>query len=273
MSFRLFTGDNLVVMRDLRAAGESFHLIYIDPPFFTGRDFYRGDDLAFSDRWSSLEAYLGHVEERVEVAHDLLAPEGNLVVHVPPEVAHDVRAILDRRFGRSGWCDEIVWRYRRWPAKARRCQRVHDVLLRYARDPGKARWNQLYEELAPSTLAQWGRGKQRAVIRDGQRIRSESTEEASKGVPIGDVWDIGIIAPSSNERTGYPTQKPERLLERVVLAFSNEGDRVLDPTCGSGTTLAVASRLGRLATGIDMSPVAHRVAAERLSTGAEMTDR
>jgi DNA modification methylase len=261
---RFIAGDNLEVMRTLHAAIERFRLIYIDPPFFTQRDHMMGDEVAFSDRWDGLEAYSMYLRLLFVSAHRLLAPEGSLIVHVDPEVSHDVRFLLDGIFGRHCFCDEIVWRYRRWPAKTRRCQRVHDVLIRYALDPTKARWNQLYEELAPSTLETWGRGKQRAVTRNGRRVRSELTGEDSLGVPIGDVWEIGIIAPIAKERTGYPTQKPERLLERLILAFSNEGDAVLDPTCGSGTTLAVAGRLGRRATGIDSSVAAARVTGVRL---------
>jgi site-specific DNA-methyltransferase (adenine-specific) len=98
-----------------------------------------------------------------------------------------------------------------------------------------------------------------------QRVRSSTVEELSKGAPLSDVWEIGIVGPASDERTGYPTQKPEALLERLILSCTNEGDWVLDPTAGSGTSLAVAHRLGRNAVGIDASAVAVRVAGERLA--------
>ena len=261
---RFILGDNLELMRQLHAAGERYHLIYIDPPFYTRRDHYLGDELAFSDRWNGIELYLDHLRERIRAARSLLVLEGSLVVHVPPLVSHDARDLMDACFGRHCFVDEIVWRYRRWPTKARRCQRVHDVLIRYAVDPQLARWTQLYEDPSASTLEVWGRGKQRGVTKNGRRVRSELTGETSPGVPIGDVWEIGIIAPIAKERTGYPTQKPEKLLERVILAFTHEGDSILDPTCGSGTTLAVAQRLGRDATGIDSSKVAQRVTAQRL---------
>lgn len=262
-------GDNLAAMRELHARGERFHLIYLDPPFFTGRDFMMGDELAFSDRWDGIESYMEHLRARIAAAHSLLAPEGSLVVHVDPTVSHDVRGMLDARFGRHAFCDEIVWRYRRWPSKSsRQLQHVHDALIRYALDPERARFTQLYEDLAPSTLAVWGRKKQRAKIENWTRVKSEATAEDSPGVPLGDAWDIGIIAPSSRERTGYPTQKPEALLERVVSAFSLPGDSVLDPYSGSGTLGAVCARLGRRWVGIDSSPVAARVITQRLTCEA-----
>jgi site-specific DNA-methyltransferase (adenine-specific) len=129
----------------------------------------------------------------------------------------------------------------------------------------KPRWNAQYEPLAPSTLATWGTNKQRAVFEsDGRRSRSSTTEEATKGVPMGDVWEIGVIAPVSRERTGYPSQKPETLLERIINALSDPGEIVLDPYAGSGTTLAVAARLGRTFVGIDESDVAMGIAVNRL---------
>ena len=159
-----------------------------------------------------------------------------------------------------------MWRYRRWPSKTKNFQRVHDVLLRYVRDANETpRWNQLYEPLAASTLATWGDRKQRAVVDgDGRRTRSSTTEEASHGTPLGDVWDISIVAPVAKERTGYPTQKPETLLRRLIEACTNPGDWVLDPYMGSGTTLAVAATSGRRAIGLDVGAEAHEVTRKRL---------
>jgi site-specific DNA-methyltransferase (adenine-specific) len=160
-----------------------------------------------------------------------------------------------------------VWRYRRWPSKTPNFQRVHDVLLRWRKDPGALpRWNQPYEPLAASTVATWGETKQRAVFRaDGRRARSSSTDERTAGVPMGDVWDIGVIAPIARERTGYPSQKPEALLERLVLALTNAGDVVLDPYVGSGTSLVAAARTRRAFVGIDASPLAITMAKDRLT--------
>jgi site-specific DNA-methyltransferase (adenine-specific) len=231
---------------------------------------------AFDDRWADLPAYLEALGARLAAVRDLLAPHGSIVVHVDPKTSHYVRVLGDEIFGPDAFASEIVWRYRRWPSKTPNFQRVHDVLLRWRKDPSAPpRWNQPYEPLAASTLATWGTRKQRAVFGgDGRRMRSSLTNQESAGVPMGDVWDIGVIAPIARERTGYPSQKPEALLERLVRALSDEGDLVLDPYAGSGTTLAVAQRTGRAFLGIDGSPVAIRTALARLAdAGGELGER
>ena len=190
-----------------------------------------------------------------------------MVIHVDPKTSHYVKVLADEVFGEDAFASEIVWRYRRWPSRTPNFQRVHDVLLRYRKDPGVApRWNPLYEPLAASTLATWGTTKQRAVFeRNGRRARSSSTDEPTAGVPMGDVWEIGVLAPVARERTGYPSQKPEALLDRLVTALSDPGDLVLDPYSGSGTTLAVAAKRGRRFLGIDQSDVAIETILARLA--------
>jgi DNA modification methylase len=249
-------------------------LAYLDPPFFTGREHLLNSHAArgkapavgFDDRWPDFATWLAHVRDRAVLVRDLLAPHGSIVVHVDPKTSGYLRVLLDSVFGRDAFQSEIVWRYRRWPARTPNFQRVHDVMLRWVRDPSaKPRFVQLYEPLAESTRRVWGTGKQRAIVSDeGRRTRSSTTEEASPGVPMGDVWEIGIVAPSGKERTGYPTQKPEALATRLVSALSAPGDLVLDPTMGSGTTLVAAATLGRRAIGIDRSDEAIRIATARL---------
>jgi len=246
-----------------------FALAYADPPFFTQKAWTMPDgEVAFVDKWKSLEHYVAAITELARAAFDLLIPEGSLVVHVDPETSHYLKVALDTAFGRDRFASEIIWRYRRWCSPMRNFQRMHDVLLRYRADTSvMPRWNQLYEPLAPSTVEQWGTEKRQEARfgPDGKRRSSGHSDVATPGAPMSDVWDLSIIAPSADERTGYPTQKPEALLERLILSLTNEGDDVLDPTMGSGTTLAVAHRLGRNAVGIDASDVAVRVARERLA--------
>ena len=283
---RLLQGDNRRALADLAADhAERVTLAYLDPPFLTGRSFEaivkdpavrakdRGGPLkarekkfAFDDHWSSRGEYLESIGQRLVLIRKLLAPHGSVVVHVDPKTSHYVKVMGDEIFGEDAFASEIIWRYRRWPSKTPNFQRVHDVLLRWRKDPDtKPRFNVPYEPLAASTLATWGTKKQRAVVeKDGRRARSSPTEEASKGVPMGDVWAIGVIAPVARERTGYPSQKPEALLERLILALSDEGEIVLDPYAGSGTTLAVAARLKRTFLGIDQSEVALGIATNRL---------
>jgi DNA modification methylase len=274
----LIHGDNLVALRALATThAGAVTLGYLDPPFFTGRVFdhiERGTRVrrtAFDDRWTDRAAYLEALAPRIEQMRILLAPHGSIVIHVDPKTSHYVKVLCDEIFGEDAFASEIVWRYRRWPSKTANFQRVHDVLLRYRKDPAAPpRWNQLYEPLAASTLATWGTKKQRAVFAEGangsvRRARSSSTTEPTAGAPMGDVWEIGVIAPVAHERTGYPSQKPEALLERLMTALSVPGDLVLDPYAGSGTTLAVAARLARRFVGIDASDLAIDTIRKRLA--------
>lgn len=288
---RLYLGDNRSALASMAAElSGQVTLAYMDPPFLTNRAFdalerraasegtegrrpprsgplrTRPKKFAFDDRWSGRGEYLEALGQRLVLVRELLAPHGSVVIHVDPKTSHYVKVLCDEIFGDDAFASEIVWRYRRWPSKTPNFQRVHDVLLRYRKDPKeKPRWNQPYEPLAASTVATWGSNKQRAVFeRDGRRARSSTTEEPTLGVPMGDVWEIGVLAPISKERTGYPSQKPEALLERLVGALSDPGDIVLDPYAGSGTTLAVAARLGRPFIGCDASEVAFDIQRQRL---------
>ncbi len=268
----LLQGDNLDCLNTLALTHQgAFTLAYLDPPFFTNRAHVArlrkagaplGTPLsrvhAFDDRWPDLPSWLDALGQRLEAVRALLAGHGSIVVHVDPKTSHYVKVLGDEIFGAAAFASEIVWRYRRWPSRTDNFQRVHDVLLRWRRDMReKPRWNQPYEKLASSTLATWGTHKQRAVFsREGRRSRSSTTDVPTAGVPMGDVWEIGVIAPVARERTGYPSQKPEALLERLIGALSNEGDFVLDPYAGSGTTLAVAHRMQRPFVGVDASAVA-----------------
>jgi site-specific DNA-methyltransferase (adenine-specific) len=279
-------GDNLQALEHLLPELEGqVTLAYLDPPFFTGRahqqvtrrvtptGILRDTTFAFDDRWEDLAEYLSALKARLALIHRALSPRGSVVIHVDPKTSHYVKVLCDELFGVDAFASEIIWRYRRWPAKTTNFQRVHDVLLRYVRDPnGKPCFNQLYEPLAASTQQTWGANKQRAVVGSaGRRVRSSTLSEASPGAPLGDVWEIGILAPVARERTGYPTQKPEALLERLVKGLSDPGDLVLDAYAGSGTTLAVAAKLGRRSLGIDAGEGALQITSKRLSSlGAEL---
>jgi DNA modification methylase len=286
---KLVRGDNRRALADLAPSlAGKVTLAYLDPPFLTGQAHEaivqtpglrardrsgplkaRPKKFAFDDRWSSRAEYLESIGQRLVLIRELLAPHGSVVLHVDSKTSHYLKVLGDEIFGEECFASEIIWRYRRWPSKTPNFQRVHDVLLRWRKcAKTKPRFNTPYEPLAASTLATWGKNKQRAVFeKDGRRARSSTTDEATMGVPMGDVWDIGVIAPVSRERTGYPTQKPEALLERLILALSDEGEVVLDPYAGSGTTLAVAARLGRTFVGIDQSDVALQIATARLQAG------
>lgn len=278
---RLIEGENLAALQALAAReGPCVTLAYLDPPFFTGKahvkvtrrregrgKILRSVSPGFDDRWESLGSYLQALRDRMAAARELLAEHGSLVLHVDPKTSHYAKLLGDEVFGAGCFASEIIWRYRRWPSKTKNFQRVHDVLLRFVKNPSvEPRFCQRYEPLAASTLATWGTQRQRAVVgSSGVRTHSSRTADESPGAPLGDVWEIGIIGPVSRERTGYPTQKPEALLERLIDTCTEPGDLVLDPYAGSGTSLAVAARLGRRALGIDNSPSALEVIRERLA--------
>jgi len=221
-----------------------------------------------------LLAYLTMMAGRLVELHRVLSPSGSLYLHCDPTASHYLKVVLDVVFGAGTFQNEVVWRYRRWPARARRFQRMHDVLLYYSKsDRGEHAFEALYgyEKLAESTRKTFGTKKQLADFSSGHR-KPSTTEEETAGPPLSDVWEIGVIAPIGRERTGWPTQKPEALLERIVRASSRPGDLVLDPFCGSGTSLVVAHRLGRRFVGIDAAPLAIDTARRRLAAAEVSAD-
>jgi adenine-specific DNA-methyltransferase len=283
---KLIWGDNLLVMGSLleKFAGK-IDLIYIDPPFATGLDFSftaeigeSGEEIAkeqsaieekaYRDTWGANgEKYPQWMHERLTTIRELLAPTGQVFVHCDGRVYGILRCIMDELFGARNWRNDIVWRYRRMPAPTPNFQKMHDVIMRYSRS-GNWTFNQLYEPNAPSTLKAFGNKKIITTVKESGEKVVRATEEESQGTRISDVWEISYIQGSaSQERSDgshYPTQKPEALLERVVSATTNAGDLVADFFCGSGTTLAVAEKLGRRWIGCDLGRWAIHVTRKRL---------
>ena len=211
---------------------------------------------------SGMLAYLSYMGLRLLEMRSLLKPTGSIYLHCDPTASHYLKMLMDAIFGPSQFQNEVIWRYRRWPAKQRRFQKMHDVILMYWNGKSVGAFNQLYEELAPSTVETWGTKAQVADFSSGRRKPSQ-TEDESPGAPMSDVWNIGIIAPIAKERLGYPTQKPLKLLKRIIEASSNPGDLVLDPFCGCGTTIEAAHQLDRRWVGIDISATAIDLILER----------
>ncbi len=273
---RIVLGDCLDVLRGLDAG--CARLIYLDPPFNTGKAQERlrlrtirdtqGDRVGFQGRryrtevlgssaWmDAYDDYLGFLAPRLEEARRVLAADGSLFFHIDPREAHYCKVLLDQLFGRASFINEIVWAYdygarprKRWPAK-------HDVIFWYAQDP--ARYVFRYDDidrvpyLAPGLVG---------------------PEKAARGKTPTDVWWQTIVSPTGRERTGYPTQKPVRILERIVRVHSDPGDLVIDPFAGSGTTGEAAARLGRDYLLVDQNPEAVHVMAERLAwDGPQVVD-
>ncbi len=202
---------------------------------------------------NQMMAYLTMMAIRLVQLHRVLKPTGSLYLHCDPTASHYLKMLLDVIFGAKQFNNEVIWHYRRWPTTANRYQRMHDVLLFYGKSQENS-FNVLFREPSASTKKRWGKKKQLVEFTEnGSRKPTQELAQESPGVPLDDVWDIPIIAPSAKERLGYPTQKPLALLERIVEASSNPGDWVLDPFCGCGTTIAAAHKLERRWIGIDIT--------------------
>ncbi len=212
---------------------------------------------------SDMLAYLSMIALRIVELHRTLKPSGSIYLHCDPTASHYLKLLIDSVFEPRCFQNEIIWSYRRWPSPTNHFQRMHDVLLFYAKTPaGPGTFNVEYEENSPSYTKRF---KGRTQMLDPEtKTRKIVLEAESRGLPRRDVWELSIIAGSKRERLGYPTQKPETLLERVVATSSNEGDVILDPFCGCGTTIAVAERLRRRWIGIDITHLAITLIKHRL---------
>jgi site-specific DNA-methyltransferase (adenine-specific) len=264
----LIAGDNLPAM--VRLPPGAFDLIYMDPPFNTGRAQARhtlsvlanenGDRQGFAGRRyssrllhtlsydDSFQDYLAFLEPRLRQARSLLAAHGTLYFHIDYREAHYCKLLLDEIFGREAFLNELIWSYdygakprRRWPAK-------HDTILVYVRTPGAQHFDADAVEREPYMAP--------GLV---------TPEKAARGKRPTDVWFHTIVPTNGSEKTGYPTQKPEGVLRRIVAASSRPGGWCLDPFAGSGTLGAVCRKLGRRFVLIDDSPVAVEVMRERLS--------
>lgn len=266
---RVVQGDNLEVVAGLPDG--AFQLVYLDPPFNTGRPRERrtlrtvrdadGDRTGFGGhRYStevtasaqyadSFDDYLGFLEPRLAQARRLLTASGTLYLHVDPREAHYVKVLCDTLFGRDAFLNEVIWAYDfggrrrdRWPAK-------HDTILVYVRTPG----HHFFDRDAIDRIPYLAPGL-------------VGPEKAARGKLPTDVWWQSIVGTNSREKTGYPTQKPEAVLRRILQASSRPGDWVLDFFAGSGTTGAVARALGRRFVLVDANPAAMAVMRQRLGS-------
>ncbi|HTV25803.1 MAG TPA: site-specific DNA-methyltransferase [Polyangiaceae bacterium] len=279
----ILESDCLARLPELAASGARFDLIYVDPPFnaggkrrarlATGVERAHGT-LAYNDHFGNVDAFIEMLEPRLAAMRACLSPTGSLWLHLSHHTVHEAKAAADRVFGRGGFQGEVIWipgnggRRRNGPSI------THQTILIYARSASMI-WNAddsaLREPYADTSL----RMHFKEVDADGRRFRERVIAGkayryyADEGRRLGSVWAdcpaMNANTPLTNETTGYPTQKPEALLERIIRAASLPSSHVLDPMCGSGTTLAVAVRLGRRALGIDQSPVACDIARTRLN--------
>ncbi len=323
----IYCEDNLERMG--RLPPDSVDLIYLDPPFFSNRDYevIWGDEAemrSFEDRWTGgMNYYVRWMRDRVREMHRVLKPTGSVFLHCDWHASRYLGVMADGIFGLSNFRSEIIWKRTSAHSSAKRPGPVHDTLLFYTKS-GRYTWNQLYQPYTDDYVEtffdqtdpdgrrwkrsdltgagtrngetgrswrgidvtakgrHWGRppreldeldaeGRIHWPKKSGGMPRLKQYPEDLPGVPLQDVWtDIRPLHNLAAERLGYPTQKPEALLERIVGMGSNRGDVILDPFCGCGTTLAVAQRMGRRWIGIDVSPTAVEIMRARLKKlGAE----
>ncbi len=253
---------------------ESIDLIYIDPPFFSGRNYNvifgdKNEVRSFSDIWEGgMPGYLVWLNARLWEMKRLLKPTGSIFVHLDWHASHYVKVELDKIFGYDSFRNEIIWSYRNWGNGNRGFLRNHDSILYYVRSSGFT-FNKQFTELSPRTLHDYkGIRLKDEVTEDGTVVKRQ-TEVESPGAPMPDVWQIGYLHGAAKEKIGYPTQKPEELLERIIKAATNEGDVVADFFCGGGTTSATAQRLNRRWVACDQSRIAVSITADRVAKMVE----
>lgn len=263
----ILLGENLDLLADFDDG--TFKLIYIDPPFntrstqtrrtlrtvaeeggdrtgFQGRR-YRTEQIASSSYADSFDDYVGFLRPRLEHARRLLTESGTLYLHLDYREAHYCKILLDELFGRDAFLNEIIWAYdygarskRRWPTK-------HDTILVYVRDPARYYFDAGNVDREPYMAP--------GLV---------TSEKAARGKLPTDVWWHTIVPTNGREKTGYPTQKPEGIIRRMISASTRPGDWCLDFFAGSGTLGAVAKHLGRHYVLIDANPEAVRVARTRI---------
>jgi DNA modification methylase len=271
----LIFGDNLQVIKtllDMKRDGKlcnsdgtpGARLIYIDPPFATKHDF-RGteDQKAYQDKVAGAD-FLEFLRRRLVLMRELMADDGYLFVHLDMKRCHYIKVLLDEVMGEKTFLNHVIWSYRRWPSNCKNYQPMHDDILLYAKSTNSsARFFQTnYEDPSESYLKRF-QGKTQ-VLDEETGTRKITVDAPTKGMPLRDVWDISIIAGFKGERTGYPTQKPEELLARILETCSRKGDLIVDTFAGSGTAPAVAEKLGRRWIAIDCGKFAIYTIQKRL---------
>lgn len=273
---KIFWGDNLQVMSHLlKEYRGKIDLIYIDPPYDSKADYNKTislkgktvksdtnsfEEKQYSDIWNNDE-YLQFMYERLILMKELITANGSIYLHCDFHKVHHLRCIMDEIFGQNSFKNEIVWWYITTPAPKKHFARQHDTLLFYSKNE-----NNYFDRdsvRVPYSEETLSKKASRRVFHQGDKSYQQVPNEKGKVCP--DVWEIPFINPFANERLNYPTQKPEKVIERVIMASSKPGDIVFDCFMGSGTTQAVALKLGRKFIGADINLGAIETTIKRLN--------
>lgn len=266
-------GDCLDVMKGM--ADKSIDLIYLDPPFFTNRKHSlssrdRSSHYSFDDLWACHKTYADFMFSRLLEGKRVLKDTGTIFIHCDKSANHILRLIGEDIFGEENFLSEIIWSYKRWSNSANNLTPNHQNILFFSKT-NRYKFNKIYTDYSETTnLDQILQKRSRDIHNKSIYAREEDgsviSSDEKMGVPLADVWEIPFLNPKAKERTGYPTQKPILLLDQIIEIATNEGDYVLDPFCGSGTTLVAAKMKGRRYIGIDVSIEAVELTKSRLET-------
>lgn len=267
---KVLQGDNLQVLKTIESL--SIDLIYMDPPFFTQKTQKLSNKnnitYSFEDTWSSIEDYKRFLHDRLTECKRILKDSGSIFVHCDKIANHHIRIILDDVFGEDMFQNEIIWNYKRWSNSKKGLLNNHQNIYFYSKTKD-FKFNTIFTEYSSTTnidqiLVERKRDSNSKttykIDNDGNYILAKE----KNGVPLSDVWNIPFLNPKAKERVGYPTQKPILLLEQIIKISTDEDDMVLDPFCGSGTTLIAAEILNRNYIGIDISEEAVDITKQRL---------
>lgn len=269
----IYLGDCLEIMQGLTK--NSIDMIYLDPPFFTNKKHSlssrdRKSHYSFNDIWDTHKTYAEFILVRLIEAKRILKDTGSIFIHCDKSANHILRLVGEEVFGEENFLSEIIWFYKRWSNSSNNLTPNHQNILFFSKTK-EYKFNKIYTEYSETTNIDQILQKRSRDIH-GKAIYARDVDgsiipsDEKKGVPLNDVWEIPFLNPKAKERTGYPTQKPILLLDRIIEISTNEGDIVLDPFCGSGTTLVAAKLKGRKFVGIDISKDAVDLTESRLET-------
>jgi len=268
---KIYHGNCVEKLKEIEA--NKVDLIYFDPPFFTQRKHSlknkdNSKTYEFDDKYNSIEEYLELVENVLVQSKRVLKNTGSVFLHCDKTASHNIRAVMDKVFGRENFQSEIIWSYKRWSNAKKGLLNAHQVIFFYSKTQD-FKFNTLYTDYSATTnLDQILQDRERDENGKSVYKKDENGNvilgKEKKGVPLSDVWEIPYLNPKAKERTGYPTQKPVLLLNQILNIVTDEGDLVVDPFCGSGTTCVSAKSLKRQFIGIDISQDAVELAYSRL---------
>ncbi len=269
---KVLHGDCLDILPSFET--KSIDLIYLDPPFFTNtiqklktRD--GSKEFSYSDIWKSHEEYAEFLYKRLKELKRVLKSDGSIFVHCDKNSTHIVKTLLDDIFGLKQFQSEIIWYYKRWSNSKKGLLPSHQTIYFYSKTKN-FKFKTIYNDYSETTnidqiLQRRARDKNGKTVYAKDENGNIINSDIKKGVPLNDVWEIPYLNPKAKERVGYPTQKPILLLERIIEIASNEGDTILDPFCGSGTTLVAGKLNNRKVIGIDKSKEAINLTKSRLA--------